>query len=101
MKRQRIRRMPAHGLFSFEESSKKEKPEKGKITRKRETDSFIERQTGANPLDVLEEFLIDRKSYIEKSYSEQNKIVLFEWELYYSVLQRVKKGVKQNKLKFE
>lgn len=101
MKRQRIRRMPGHGLFSFEESSKKEKPEKGKITRKRETDPFIERQTGANPLDVLEEFLLARKAYVEINYAEHNKIVLFEWELYYSVLQRVKKGLKQNKLKFE
>lgn len=94
MKRTR-KKTSDNGLFQFEQI------EKPKIKRERQIldDPFIERHKGKNALEVLDEFLQVRKEYIENHYPDNQQIVLFEWDLYHKVLQRVIKGVNQNKLK--
>jgi len=44
-------------------------------------------------LDILEEFLLSRKQYVMERYPENHQIVLFELNLYFDVLQRIKKGI--------
>lgn len=58
-----------------------------------ETDPFLERFKGKPPLDILEAFLLSRKQYVTECYPETHKIVLFELNLYFDVLQRIKKGI--------
>jgi hypothetical protein len=68
------------------------------IRQRKNTDNFIENNIGKDTITILEEFLIGRKKYILSHYPEHLHIVLFELELYYSVLQRIKKGINSKKL---
>lgn len=84
----RIRKIQSPTLFEIEPTEP--------IKRQRrnvEKDEFIERFKDKPPFDILEEFLINRKQYITKHYPERDKIVLFELNLYFDVLQRIKKGI--------
>jgi hypothetical protein len=59
---------------------------------KTEEDGFLLRFKGKDPLDILHEFLLDRKKYVKTSYPEQAKVVLFELDLYLDTLERIIKG---------
>lgn len=84
----RIRKIQSPTLFEIEPTEP--------IKRQRrpiETDPFLERFKGKPPLDILEAFLLSRKQYVTERYPETHKIVLFELNLYFDVLQRIKKGI--------
>lgn len=84
----RIRTIQSQTLFEIEPTEP--------IKRQRrpiEKDGFLERFKDKPPLDIIEEFLLSRKQYVMERYPENHQIVLFELNLYFDVLQRIKKGI--------
>jgi hypothetical protein len=67
---------------------KRVRTKKVKRERRKNSDPFADRCE--NPYDLLNEFLTNRRMYIKKHYTENNQIVLFELDLYQSVLNRIK-----------
>ena len=64
-----------------------------------EEDSFIARYKGQNHLDVLKDFLNNRKENVNDNYPKQkSEIILLELNLYEEILNRVIKGFNQKLL---
>jgi hypothetical protein len=61
-------------------------------------DGFIVRYKGQNHLEVLKDFLKNRRENVKDNYPKKDHIVLFELNLYEEILNRVIKGLEQKLL---
>lgn len=69
-----------------------------KTIRKRKNkdidDPFINRYAGQNYINLLKDFLKNRKEYVTTKYPENQRIVaLYELDLYEQILNRIIKGI--------
>jgi hypothetical protein len=103
----RIRRSSGGGLFDTElkqtdysplplivYSTPVKKERVKRVRRDKNEDPFIKRYGNTPPLEILKDFLKNRKKYVETHYPEHDQIVLLELDLYEDVLNRIINSLK-------